>query len=111
MDDVEPSDVHRLLSVLYHATMLDAEIPLLEVSPVRRDESGSYVMTCRGFIRKVDFDQVYEKMVSNPTNDDALRSLLSVAYNVSQGVLELCVQGGRPTGPGKRRRAGQGDGI
>ena len=31
MDDAEPGDVHRLLSVLYHATMLDAEIPLLEV--------------------------------------------------------------------------------
>jgi hypothetical protein len=76
---------------------------------VRRDESGSYVMTCRGFISKVDFDQVYEKMVASAANDDALRTLLSVAYNVSQGTLELCVQGGRPAGPGKRRRAGQGD--
>jgi hypothetical protein len=111
MDDADPADVHRLLTVLYHATMLDREVPLLEVSPVRRDDSGAYVMTCRGFISQVDFDQIYDRFVSKAHSDDALRTLLSVAYNPAQGMLELQIQGGRPAGPGKRRRAGPGDGL
>lgn len=110
MDEAEPGDVHRLLSVLYHVTMLDADLPLLEVSPVRRDESGSYVMTCRGFIHRLDFDQLYEKLVEGAATDDALRTVLSVAYNAAQGTLELCVQGSRAAGAGKRRRAGPGEG-
>jgi len=110
MDEVEGSDVHRLLTILYHVTMLDSDIPLLEVSPVRRDESGSYVMTCRGFIHILDFDQVYERLVAQSASDDALRTVLSVAYNTVQGTLELCVQGNRAAGPGKRRRAGAGPG-
>jgi hypothetical protein len=111
MDEVDPVDVHRLLSVLYHVTVLDANLPALQVSPVRRDETGgAYVMTCRGFINMVDFDQLYEKLVRRAQSDDALRTVLSVAYNVTQGVLEVCVQGGRPAGPGKRRRAAPGDG-
>ena len=102
---VDPDDVHRLLTILYHVTMLDPDLPLLEVSPVRRDDSGSYVMTCRGFIHILDFDQVYERIVSKAVTDDALRTVLSVAYNTTQGVLELCVQESRAAGPGKRRRA------
>jgi hypothetical protein len=111
MDDADPADVHRLLTVLYHVTMLDPALPMLEVSPVRRDGSGSYVMTCRGFITKVDFDHVYDRLVDKAPHDDSLRTLLSVAYNTSQAVLEVCVQGNRAVGPTKRRRAALGDGL
>jgi|WetSurMetagenome_2_1015567.scaffolds.fasta_scaffold01048_8 hypothetical protein len=107
MDEVEAGDdVHRLLTVLYHVTMLDSDLPLLEVSPVRRDDSGAYVMTCRGFIHVLDFDQIYDRIVRRASTDDALRTVQSVAYNPVQGVLELCVTGSRAGGPGKRRRAG-----
>lgn len=106
MDEVEASDVHRLLTVLYHVTMLDSDLPLLEVSPVRRDDANAYVMTCRGFIHVLDFDQIYDRIVRQAATDDALRTVQSVAYNPVQGVLELCVAGSRAAGPGKRRRAG-----
>jgi hypothetical protein len=113
MDAVQPADRHRLLTLLYHVTLLDASHPLLDIRPVQRDTDG-YVMTCTGFPNLVDFDEWHQALLGNAHNDDSLRSLRSVSYNPAQGVLQLCIEGpkGRSyaASAGKKRRALQGDG-
>ncbi len=107
MDAVEPCDRHRLLRVLYHVTASDANLPVLNVGPVRCDASGVYIVTCSGFVSVVDFDELYKHLIARASGDEALRTLVRVAYNPDQGALDLWISSSssRDSGQGKRRRA------
>jgi hypothetical protein len=107
MDKVQLEDRKRVLSVLYHVTMLDPSHPLLDIRQPQRD-TGGYVVTCRGFPNLVDFDEWYTALLGNPHNDESLRSLRSVSYNPAQGVLQLCIEG--PDGQSSQSKRARGRG-
>ncbi len=91
---VTEADRKRLLSILFHVTLLDRARPLLDIRPVQLDTEG-YVLTCKGFPNLVDLDVWYEALKGSPEaeQDEALRTLRSISYNVAEGVLQLVVEG------------------
>ncbi len=102
---VTETDRKRLLSILIHVTLLDRARPLLDIRPVQLDTEG-YMLTCKGFPNLVDIDMWYDALKGSPEaeQDEALRTLRSISYNVAEGVLQLVAEGPPLTLTSKRRR-------
>ena len=107
LDAVALGDRKRMLSILYHVTLLDRARPLLDIRPVQLDTEG-YVLTCTGFPNLVDWDVWYDALQGPAAEaDEALRTLVDVSYNVAEGVLQLIAEGpakSKAASLSKRRR-------
>jgi len=104
LDAAAQADRQRLLTILYHVTLLDKARPLLDIRPVQLDTEG-YVVTCTGFPNVIDFDEMREALRGEAAQlDEALRTLKDISYNVAEGVLQLVVEGPSLLSGGKRRR-------
>ena len=105
LDAVAHGDRKRLLTILYHVTLLDRARPLLDIRPVQLDTEG-YVLTCTGFPNLVDWDVWYDALLGAAAEaDESLRTLVEVSYNVAEGVLQLIAEGQNklPAIPKRRR--------